>query len=377
MKKLLLLLAVIPQLILAQKVNVTFTVNTPNLKEGSTVFIVGNNETLGNWNPGKIELHKTGKEQWEITLQFPENEIIEYKFTKGSWDTEALTDESTVPQNNVLKVTKDTTITYTITKWRDDGVVNPSFKGQITGTVKYHKQLKGEGILPRDVIVWLPPGYYEDASKRYPVLYMHDGQNIIDPSTSSFGVDWQVDETADSLIKQAEIEPVIIVGIYNTSDRGYDYTPGTKGSAYMEFLVNVVKPLIDSTYRTLQDREHTAVAGSSLGGLISFMIIWEYPQVFSKAGCFSPAFKIDRIDYVTKVKNTPAPEQDIILYIDNGGVGLEERLQPGIDEMIKALEDKGFEEGKDFYFIKDKNARHFESAWAKRFPYMLKVFYGE
>jgi len=206
---------------------------------------------------------------------------------------------------------------------------------------------------------------------------MHDGQNLFDPATSSFGVDWQADETADSLIKANEIEPLIIVGIYNTSDRSYDYIPGPKGYAYMDFIVNALKPFIDKQYRTLPDRGNTAVAGSSLGGLISFMLSWEYPNVFSKAGCLSPAFIFNSINYVAMIETDTTPNPDVLFYIDNGGVGLDEKLQPGIDKMIETLENKGFERDKDFIWIKDENARHFESAWAKRLPFMLKLFFGD
>ena len=116
-----------------------------------------------------------------------------------------------------------------------------------------------------------------------------------------------------------------------TTDTGY---------AYMKFIVNELKPFIDYTYHTLPDRENTTVGGSSLGGLISFMMLWEYSDIFSKAACLSPAFKIDSIynhDFVSPVKNYSGPKKDIKIYVYNGGVGLEEELQPGIDEMMKRL----------------------------------------
>jgi enterochelin esterase-like enzyme len=122
---------------------------------------------------------------------------------------------------------------------------------------------------------------------------MHDGQNIFGPVTSSFGTDWSVDETADDLIKKKSIEPVIVVGIYNTSDRLKEYTPGEKGTAYMDFVVKTVKPLIDSTYRTKPDRKNTIVGGSSAGGIMSFMLVWEHADVFSKAFGMSPAFRLE------------------------------------------------------------------------------------
>jgi len=202
---------------------------------------------------------------------------------------------------------------------------------------------------------------------------MHDGQNLFDPASSSFGVDWQVDETCDSLIRLQIMEPVIVVGMYNTPDRTAEYTPGIKGTAYMNFVVNTVKPFIDANYHTMQDPKHTLIGGSSAGGIISFMLAWEYPEVFSGAICMSPAFKIENIDYVKTVKAYQGEKKDLFFYIDNGGVGLELRLQPGIDEMIDALEQKGYNEGSDFIWIHDAGAKHSESAWALRLPKALML----
>ena len=246
--------------------------------------------------------------------------------------------------------------------------------GQITGTVRYHRALKGAGIQDRDLVVWLPPGYDADTTRRYPVIYMHDGQNIFDPVTSAFGVEWSIDETADNLINKKSIEPVMIVGIYNTSDRMKEYTPGEKGTAYMDFVVKTVKPFIDSTYRTMPDRKHTIVGGSSAGGTISFMLVWDHPDVFSKAICMSPAFKSlspGGWDYTRLVQASNGKKKDVFIYMDNGGVGLDSQLQPGIDDMLTALKAKGYKEGSDFVFVRDSAAKHFEADWARRFPNAL------
>jgi predicted alpha/beta superfamily hydrolase len=205
---------------------------------------------------------------------------------------------------------------------------------------------------------------------------MHDGQNIFDPVTSAFGVDWSIDETTDDLIRKKSIEPLIVVGIYNTSDRMKEYTPGGKGTAYMNFVVNVVKPLIDSTYRTKSDRNHTIVGGSSAGGIISFMLVWEHPEIFSKAICMSPAFKSlspDGWDYTQVVRSSTRPKPPIFLYLDNGSLGLDSQLQPGIDAMLAALKSKGYRDGKDFIFLRAPTAKHSEADWAKRFPNALTL----
>ncbi|MBK7866889.1 MAG: hypothetical protein IPJ75_07820 [Ignavibacteriales bacterium] len=133
--------------------------------------------------------------------------------------------------------------------------------------------------------------------------------------------------------------------------------------------------MIDSLYRTKPQREFTWTAGSSMGGLISFMLLWEFNDIFSVAGSFSPAFKIGEYDYTAIVKKTAEPKRDFRLYIDNGGLGLEARLQPGIDQMINLLQELGYKNGTDFFVTIDPEADHNEAAWAKRVPnFLIKMF---
>lgn len=342
------------------------------LSSDQKVFIVGNKPELGNWNPDKISLSKINDSTWSKIFEFKIGETIEYKLTLGSWEEEALDKSGKVPENFVYKVTGDTILIFKIGHW---GKVHLNITGQITGEVRYHKQFEGRSVLPRDIIVWLPPGYDSLSDKYYPVLYMHDGQNIFDPSTSSFGSDWQVDEVTDSLIRVKSIQGIIIVGIKNTKERGQEYNHTKPGYAYINFIIEELKPFIDMTYRTLPDCNNTSVCGSSSGGLISFIMGWEYPDVFSKSACFSPAFKISNIDYIAPVKNYMGAKKNLNIFIYNGGIGLEEQLQPGIDEMILVLKDKGFIENQDLLFIKDSSAEHNESAWAKYVYRFLEFFF--
>lgn len=359
-------------LILSQ-VKLQVIVTTNNVKSNEQIFISGNKPELGNWNPAIIALEKNNDSTYAREFKFYKGEVIEFKFTKGSWDSEALNDDESIPGNFIFKVERDTSINYRINHWKDS---RHKIAVQITGKVIYHTNFKGKDILPRNVIVWLPPSYDSLLNRHYPVLYMQDGQNIFDPATSSFGVDWQIDETADSLIKTKTIKEIIIVGIYNTYQRRVEYVNKDTGYAYMKFIVDELKPFIDKTYRTLSDRNSTAVGGSSLGGLISFMLAWEYPEVFSMAACLSPAFKIDKIDYVSTVLNYSGPKKSIKIYIDNGGVGLDEKLQPGVDEMISALKEKGYNQGNDLFWFNDLTAEHNERAWSKRVWRFLKYFFS-
>ncbi len=354
----------------AQQVNITFKVNTI---DSSDVYIVGNLPQIGNWNPMRVKLNNHGI-QHEITITFNKGENVEFKFTRGSWQTEALDKDGNVPPNNFLTVNKDTIISLTINNWAIP-TNNNTFEGQITGKLRYHPQFEGKGIIPRNIVVWLPPDYDTDSLKKYPVLYMHDGQNLFDPSTSSFGTDWQMDETADSLIRQGKIYPLIIVGIYSTENRTAEYARNDTCKLYMDFIVNELKPFIDANYRTLPDRENCFTGGSSAGGLISFKLHWEYNEVFSKALCFSPAFKIEWIDYVKIVDNTKN-KKPINVYIANGGKGIDIRLQPGVDEMIKAFDRKQYKLNKDYFVNIYPNDNHNEADWAKQLPFYFMLMFG-
>ncbi|AKD03118.1 alpha/beta hydrolase-fold protein [Pontibacter korlensis] len=372
---LLLLLALTASAQVPSSKTVTFVLHTPGLPDTAQVYITGNAPELGNWNPGKVEMERTSSTSWqkEIVLREPLMHL-EYKYTLGSWEHEA-TDSTGAPLGNfTVKVESSLQVKNQVKHWRDGKA--PSAKGGVTGTVRYHQNLgTGNTIPARDLVVWLPPNYDQDPRKRYPVLYMHDGQNLFDPGTSSFGVDWRIDETADSLIRAGAIEPIIIVGINNNEDRMQEYTPGDKGSAYMDFVVNTVKPFVDSTYRTKPDRKYTATGGSSAGGTIAFMLAWEHPEVFSRAICMSPAFKIQQIDYVDDVLAYKGKKKDLYFYIDNGGIELEEQLQLGIDNMLRALQKKGYRDSKNYTWVKDPQAKHFEAAWGKRIPQALKVLF--
>lgn len=131
------------------------------------VYITGNTENLGNWDPGRITLTKVNDSTWCRTFLFNSNQEIEFKFTQGSWDTEALDKNYKVFSNIIVRVKSDTTISYRIDEWSSLKPLTKS--GQITGKVVYHRNLYFQDLLPRDIIVWLPPGY--DSSLQKDFLY--------------------------------------------------------------------------------------------------------------------------------------------------------------------------------------------------------------
>ena len=349
---------------------VTFSLNAPGLSTTDTVFIAGSIEQLGLWRTDSIRMTNKGQDIWSRTITINDTSLIEYKYTLGSWSAEGADSKGLPLSNFRVKVSHDTVVKDTVSHWTDPA--RNQKESTITGTIKYHRNFKADDLLPRDVLVWLPPAYEKNNRERYAVLYMNDGQNIFDAATSSFGTEWRVDESCDSLIQTGKIPPLIVVAINNSSDRDQEYQPGLKGTAYMNFIVNRLKPFIDSTYRTEPSAEHTLVGGSSAGATVSFMLAWQYPDVFSKAICMSPALKIQDIDYVSVVKASKK-KRNVFFYLYNGGINLEERLQPGVDEMVSVLIEKSYKEDKDFRVLIDPDAMHNEIAWARHFPQALQA----
>jgi cyclomaltodextrinase len=221
----------------------------------------------------------------------------------------------------------------------------------------------------RTVRVYLPPGY-ETSHKRYPVLYMHDGQNLFDATTSYSG-EWGVDETLNELAKTKGLE-LIVVGIDNGgTDRIHELNAWDnpkfgkgEGRQYMDFVVDVVKPYIDKRYRTKPDRADTAIMGSSMGGLISQYAIEQYPQVFSKAGIFSPAYWLAGSGVFDFARAQP-PRKDARLYFYAGGKEGETML-PDMQRMIELLRADGFPQN-HLDVIVDPEAMHNEAAWRAQF----------
>ena len=180
------------------------------------------------------------------------------------------------------------------------------------------------------------------------------------------GLSWQADETAGRLMLDGRIRKAVIVALYNTEDRQEEYGDTEKGKAYMRFVVERVKPVIDDAYRTVAERNGTSLIGSSMGALISFLLAWNHPEVFSAAACLSPAFVYGGNSVIPLVRRYRGPRKEIRLYVDNGTVGLDRDLQKGCDEMMEALREKGFVPGRDVEWYLDEGAEHSEAAWSRR-----------
>jgi len=234
----------------------------------------------------------------------------------------------------------------------------------------------------RNLIVYLPPGYEKQAWRHFPVLYLHDGQNLFDGATSFIpGMDWHVGQTADGLVSAGEIEPLIIVGIYNTgTNRISEYTPtrmkklgGGRADRYAKFLIEELKPFIDQEYRTLSGPRHTGIGGSSLGGLVSLYLGLKLAHVFGRLAALSPSvWWNQRVMQRFAVAVNPDPRPRIWL-----DVGTKEgpNIVQDVEQFRDVLLQKGWRLGDDLYYECIDGGEHNEAAWAKRVGPFLRFLF--
>ncbi len=256
----------------------------------------------------------------------------------------------------------------------------------LTGTFRCHKLFSSrpaEGS--HELIVYLPPGYNETPTARYPVLYMHDGQNLFDAATAFLNQEWGLDELAESLMQEGSIEPLIIVGIHNAGEKRIDeYTPvrdrkgqGGRARLHARFVVQELKPFIDAEYRTLPDPANTGLGGSSLGGLATLYLGLRYPEVFGKLIVMSPSiWWAHRAIFreVRQFKGRLHPK----IWLDTGTCEGEapETCIRNVRDLRDALIERGWKLGRDLRHVEDEGAGHNEKAWGFRMKDALAFLFS-
>ena len=258
------------------------------------------------------------------------------------------------------------------------------------GTIERLGEVASAHVQARDVQVWLPPGYERDPTQRYPVLYLHDGQNVFDAQAA--GAEWQVDEAAERGVASGRLRPFIVVAVASTATRTLDYTPsvmtvpaerlgrteperqGGGVAAYGRFLVEELKPLIDARYRTRPGREDTAVGGSSFGGLASMWLALHRPETFGAALVVSPSVWWDD-HFVLRDAAATVPTPRPRLWVDMGGQEGRQAVTLARD-LTQLLRRQGWNDS-SLRFTEDARGAHDEASWARRVPAMLDFLYGE
>lgn len=247
---------------------------------------------------------------------------------------------------------------YAAAGWQASGV-----SGQLLGSVVRSPQLRNE----RTVLLYLPASY-DEGDRRYPVIYLQDGQNLFDPNTAFGGQTWQVGETMTLLAREG-IEAIVVASYHTEQQRICEYNPFADwragcGELYVEFLAETLKPLVDHDFRTLTDPAHTVVGGSSMGGLISLYAFCARSDVFGRALVMSPSLWVANGAAYDTARAKLAPGGR--LYIDNGTREMSAR------PLAALAAERGYRQGKDLLYVQGKGHRHTETAWARRLPDALR-----
>ncbi|HOT27803.1 MAG TPA: alpha/beta hydrolase-fold protein [Candidatus Ozemobacteraceae bacterium] len=363
---------------------VRFEVSVPASTPGTDgIFLVGNLPELGAWKGSGVTLRKLGNRTFGYEGRFAPGTVLEFKFTRGDFSrVEKAANGLEIP-NRTFRVPGGliATASFQVAAWADQiGAAPP----QITGAFEILRQVPSKHLpRPRDVVVLLPPSYGLPASRsrRYPVLYLHDGGNLFDPGTSFGGVDWGVDETLDYLYRTGQMQEIIVVGIGNTADRMSEYTPfpdpkhgGGWGDRYGRFLVEELKPDIDRRFRTRKDREGTCLGGSSLGGLISVYLGLRYRQMFGGIIAMSPSFWWAEGGIIPWTLARPFEPAATRLWVDMGTAEGEEAID--FSRRFDAALRKAFPLFPGYRYTEIPGAAHNEASWRQRVSHPLLFLFG-
>jgi predicted alpha/beta superfamily hydrolase len=334
---------------------------------GSDIYAAG---SFNGWNPQDTayQFSKDEKGNYFIILTLSAGNY-EYKITRGGWDKAECKKEGIATDNHILKVADNEIIALNIEEWTDrfpdkPKVSTASKNVHIIDTAFFIPQLKRT----RRVWIYLPKEYHV-TKNRYPVLYMQDGQNIFDEATA-FAGEWGVDEYLDS----ARAKKCIVVAIDNGAmNRMAEYNPyddeksgKAEGNKYADFLVKTLKPFIDKQYRTLKGKSNTFIAGSSMGGLISFYCVLKYPAVFGGAGIFSPSFPIVPGIYKDILKKGKTVNSKIYFYCGKQeGESMTQNMLKVFETMLTVSKAK-------MESVIRADGKHNEASWRKEFPLFYK-----
>ena len=251
-----------------------------------------------------------------------------------------------------------------------------------SGQLRKHEQFRSRFLRnQRDLIVYTPPGYGDQSWRHFPVLYLHDGQNLFDGATSFIpGQDWHVGQTADQCINAGTVEPLVIVGMYNTKARIREYTPtqvpklgGGRADRYAKFLLEEVKPFIDREYRTLSGSSRTGIGGSSLGGLVSLYLGLQHYRTFGRIAALSPSVWWNQ-QVILRFAQTATVEPRPSIWLD---IGTREgpRIVQDVERFRDVLLEKGWQLERDLHYERVEGAEHNEAAWAQRVGPFLQFLY--
>jgi predicted alpha/beta superfamily hydrolase len=348
---------------------------------GEDIYVAGN---FNSWNPKdpNYKLKPFGNNRIGLVLKNLEPGRYEFKFTRGSWEKGETSAEGNDIANRAIELNTDFSMECNIAGWRDDYPVKPKPYTALPQVKLLDSAFKIPQLnRTRSIWIYLPKGYNANAGKTYPVLYMHDGQNLFNEQTAAFG-EWGVDECLDTLQPQTG-KYCIVVGIASDpSTRMSEYSPYTlrldpkkadsiagEGKAYVDFIVQTLKPYIDKNYRTSREASRTFIAGSSMGGVISLYALLQYPTVFGTAGIFSPAFWTVPKLYSEATNFKPQANQTHRLYF-YAGAKESNSMVGDMDKMVDLLEQK--QANRQITSLVNPLGKHNETTWRAEFADFYK-----
>jgi predicted alpha/beta superfamily hydrolase len=343
--------------------------NTP---DQASIYAAGN---FNNWNPSdpNRRLNALGNDVYVLTFT-PAPGMVEFKFTRGSWESvESGLLGNDQPSHKIFYSGQPKTVEVAVLNWNDHESLTNLNSGIQVGSVSV---IEHEFYMPqlgrtRRIWMYLPPDYHTNTSKYYPVVYAQDGQNLFNPSLSYAG-EWFVDESLNMLFQNGD-PGCIIVGIENGGNhRLNEYAPwtnpaygGGEGEEYIDFIINTLKPHVDANFRTLGDREHTALMGSSMGGLVAMYGLMANQNIFSKAAVFSPAFWFNG-DKMEDLIESVGKQQDVRVYFLAGGAE-PPYIGNDVEQVVEAMLSVGFSMD-EINLSTPADGDHTEWSWAREFP---------
>lgn len=360
---------------------IRFRIVPPVDHSADKACVIGSLPALGDWDPAGALPLRWAAPWLEGNFEAETGTHFEYKIIRGSWETEAVDAFGHVPGNYFHEVWLDATLHHTVADWKD------RYHGRLTRERIHSRGLAGW----RDLLVWLPPRYSAEPHRRFPVIVLHDGDNVFNPLTSAIsGVDLAADEWVGILSAQGVMPESIVVGIChpegfsgdNHSMRDFDLSPELGGAAYARFVATDLVAHMDAHYRTLASPDARVLGGTSLGALNSFYTALRHPGVFGNFLCLSTSFEDisqalpSDAAQLHALAVEPALPDGARMYFDYGTQGLDECYEPYHAELGSLLRQKGWVDGAQFVIRKVEGGTHDELSWRNRLGDALRFVAG-
>lgn len=362
----------------AQRATINVVVNSRQpIPVGETIYVEGSFSAFNPFYNDKIPLIQSADGSFIYSFIFPLGTEVEFNFTRGFEGSEEVDqNKQAIGKRKFIAGQAFQTQNFTVEKWKD--LTSKPFQPTIVigaeeiakdlpepDRLRVHKNLKGNGLSERNVFVWLPPNYHIDNFKRYPVIYIHQNHAVFNPSYSDNNKDWKIDEIADEMNNSGD--GYILVSIDNRNDKSFAVNDASVINPYLTFVSQLVKPLIDSKYRTSNKSSETINIGSGVGGSVSFALSAQYPERFGTAICISPNcyFPEDYLHLGSYIKSYKSQQARFI--IEGGSSREEYRYSEGAKSLHQFLLNKGYSS----IWLKENTGEYSRVNWENRIRNLL------